>query len=75
MEKLKPKIEKTEYGCYFILTPIYSSINNTYLSHWQQTSPYYYRIGNLIRYINREYVNNSTKERLIEDCHNIKNET
>ena len=63
MEKKKPGIAHAECG-YFISSPIYAGINNTYLSHWQQTSPSYYRLGNLLRWVNKNITNKEKREYL-----------
>lgn len=63
MEKRKPGIAHSDSG-YYILTPIYAGIDKNYLSHWQQTSPSYYRLGNLLRWVNKNIKNNEIKDYL-----------
>ncbi len=70
--KLRPKVCNSEMG-YYILSPIYAGINCTYLSHWQQISPYYYRLGNLKNWIERNSYGFSVylKWKLLKEIDNL----
>ncbi len=65
--KLRPKVCNSEMG-YYISSPIYAGIDNKYLSHWQQTSPYYFRLGNLSNYIEKNINNKTLALYLLQDC-------
>lgn len=69
--KLKPRICYSEMG-YYISSPIYAGKDGNYLSHWQQTSPYYIKIGNLVNYIKSKITDKYLKDTLIFKCYEYK---
>ncbi len=66
VKKLSPKLANSEVG-YYILSPIYAGIDGNYLSHWQQSSPYYYRLGNLLKWIEKNIKSQEVKNKLINE--------
>lgn len=72
MKKLLPKIVYLESG-YCILTPIYAGVDGNYLSHWQQTSPYWWRLGYVKRFVERHIKDIETQKELLKQIEKIKN--
>lgn len=64
--KLRPKVEKSMIG-YFISSPVYAGVNGDYLSHWQQTPPYYFRLGNLENWLKNHIIKTYSQNLLKED--------
>ena len=62
-KKKKTGIFHSDYG-YYIAAPVYADINKDYVIYWQLLSPYYYRLGNLLRWVNKNITNKKEKEYL-----------
>ena len=47
---------------YYIAAPVYADINKDYVIYWQLLSPYYHRLGNLLRWVNKNITNKEERD-------------
>ena len=71
MEKLKPRVCNSEMG-YYISSPIYAGVDGDYLSHWQQISPYWWRLGYAKLFVERHIKDLNIKQDLLKQIETIK---